>query len=242
MILLFDSVASSILLLFTMPPRQVSNPWQRRLRRLFVFVGTASTFYILVSYALDRMRAARVKAIKDKKERDMCVFFVLSDILVASSYRSYEEVSYRDDPELTGHRMKSHFNSLTSTVTLTLYAILPTLQPQLFARYPVESTSRSLQSLSQPPSSGASAAPTPENSLLLERHSTAQGQARGETHTSTSTSSGSGAESPPRDPVTNIASDRSGFGESWASEFEQRDSGSVADSGLTSETDDEVSF
>ncbi|KAK8865737.1 hypothetical protein IAR55_000883 [Kwoniella newhampshirensis] len=125
-------------------PAPTSSPWQRRLRRLFLFVGTASTFYVLSSYIVDRMREARIKAIREKRQRDL---------------------------------MKNHFTSLISTISFTLYALLPTLQPQVFEAYPVESTSQALQGLSTTSlSASTSSAETsereqesPENSLYLHR-------------------------------------------------------------------------
>jgi peroxin-3 len=52
-------------------PQQQANPWSRRLRRLFFFAGTVSTIYLLSSFALERMREARVRALKERKERDL---------------------------------------------------------------------------------------------------------------------------------------------------------------------------
>ena len=45
-------------------------------------------------------------------------------------------------------RIKSHFTSLLSTISFTLYALLPTLGPQINDAYPVEDISLALQSLS----------------------------------------------------------------------------------------------
>lgn len=56
--------------------------------------------------------------------------------------------------------MKSHFTSLLSTISYTLYALLPTLQPQVYEAYPVESISQALQGLS-------SSEPSPSASLVL---------------------------------------------------------------------------
>lgn len=53
-----------------MPPQ---NPWTRRFRRLLVFGTTASTFYIVASYILGRLREARVRALKERQERDLFV-------------------------------------------------------------------------------------------------------------------------------------------------------------------------
>ncbi|WVQ85271.1 hypothetical protein IAT38_007436 [Cryptococcus sp. DSM 104549] len=190
-----------------MPPT-AQSPWQRRFRRLFFFVGTASTFYILSSYILDRMRESRLKAIKEKKQREL---------------------------------MKNHFTSLISTISFTLYALLPTLQPQVFDAYPVESTSQALQgisvtSLSDSTSSvetGAgngdgegSGTTAPENSLHLygqnngggeqahptqsEEKKTHEGEAMEHASPTVSASSGTGT----------------GVGESWASEFQRREEAS----------------
>ncbi|KAK4686378.1 peroxin-3, partial [Tremellales sp. Uapishka_1] len=52
---------------------QPRNPWPKRVRRLFVVFGAASTFYLVLSYAMDRMREARMKALKEKKDRDLAV-------------------------------------------------------------------------------------------------------------------------------------------------------------------------
>ena len=59
--------------IYTMPASNntVNSPWQRRLRRLFWFIGAAGTFYYISSYALDRMREARIRAVKDRKQRDL---------------------------------------------------------------------------------------------------------------------------------------------------------------------------
>ena len=45
--------------------------WQRRFRRLLLFVGTATSFYLVSSYILDRLREARARAIKEKREKDL---------------------------------------------------------------------------------------------------------------------------------------------------------------------------
>lgn len=46
------------------------------------------------------------------------------------------------------HSLKAHFTSLLSTISFTLYALLPNLEPALFAAYPVETTSQALQAKS----------------------------------------------------------------------------------------------
>lgn len=63
--------------------------------------------------------------------------------------------------------MKQHFTSLISTISYTLYALLPTLQPQLSDQYPVEQISQALQGLPVSSSANESVNPTPDNSVLL---------------------------------------------------------------------------
>lgn len=77
--------------------------------------------------------------------------------------------------ELTGYRLKAHFNSLLSTISFTLYALLPTVEPQLFAEYPVEATSQALQAKVRgtvSPADTGTTEPTPgstpADSLLLD--------------------------------------------------------------------------
>lgn len=152
-----------------------SNPWSRRFRRLLVFGTTASTFYLISSYILDRLRETRVKALKERQERDL---------------------------------LKSHFTSLMSTISFTLYALLPNLQPQLSDAYPVESTSQALRGMSASTvsSSQVSVEVTPESSMILQGP---QGSDVGQIETQASpVKSGNGA---------------SAVGESWASEFRRRD-------------------
>ncbi|RXK35535.1 hypothetical protein M231_07214 [Tremella mesenterica] len=173
-----------------MPPNTVTrNPWQRRLRRFMFFVGVSSTVYLVGSYLIDRMRAARLRALKEKKERDL---------------------------------IKGHFTTLLSNISFTIYSLLPTLQPQLFDAYPVESTSQALQSLSQ---NGDLQTPStsPADSMLLQ-------------HPPSSETGGT-----PSHP-----------GDSWASEFQQREGQepispsissipTVSESHGPGETDDEMS-
>ncbi|WWC87991.1 uncharacterized protein L201_002893 [Kwoniella dendrophila CBS 6074] len=94
---------------------RTNDPWQKRIRRLFFFVGTASTVWFVSSYIFERMKETRIKAIKEKKQKDL---------------------------------MRNHFTSLISTISYTLYALLPTIQPQLFDEYNVEEISQALQGLS----------------------------------------------------------------------------------------------
>ena len=70
-----DSINSPVSSIFIMPhPPQ--TPWQRRLRRLVFLASTASTFYLISSYVLDRIREGRVRAQKERRERDLCVYIV----------------------------------------------------------------------------------------------------------------------------------------------------------------------
>ena len=50
-----------------------SAAWQKRFRRLATVVGTVSSLYLLVSYTLDRLREARVTALKDRQIKDRYV-------------------------------------------------------------------------------------------------------------------------------------------------------------------------
>ena len=168
-----------------------SNPWSRRFRRLLVFGTTASTFYLISSYILDRLRETRVKALKERQERDL-------PVLPLTLERSLSSPG----------RLKSHFTSLMSTISFTLYALLPNLQPQLSDAYPVESTSQALRGMSASTvsSSQVSVEVTPESSMILQGP---QGSDVGQIETQASpVKSGNGA---------------SAVGESWASEFRRRD-------------------
>lgn len=44
--------------------------WQRRMRRVLVLLGTASTAYLFVSYLLGGMRDGRIRALKERRERE----------------------------------------------------------------------------------------------------------------------------------------------------------------------------
>ncbi|KAL7423636.1 peroxin [Cryptotrichosporon argae] len=105
------------------------NSWARRARRLLLGLGTAGVVWFLLGYLNERMREAKARAAKERKEREL---------------------------------IKSHFTTLLSTLHYTLYALLPTLQPQLQAAYPVESTSTAIQGLAY-----ASSEQTPDSSLVL---------------------------------------------------------------------------
>jgi peroxin-3 len=48
-----------------------NNPWKARVRRLIFLASSATSIYILASYLLDRAREARLRALKEKKERDL---------------------------------------------------------------------------------------------------------------------------------------------------------------------------
>ncbi|WVR05697.1 hypothetical protein IAU60_002721 [Kwoniella sp. DSM 27419] len=179
-----------------MPPR-TENAWNRRVRRLLWLAGTASTIWFLSSYVMERMRDARVKAIKERKKRDL---------------------------------MKNHFTSLVSTISFTLYALLPTLQPQVFDAYPVEETSQALQGLSasNPASmttSVGSIAPEAEadtsdatrtagQSLLSDK-----GEAEAQTPTLSSVSQSQSSSTTDRQGNGQGAASATFGGESWASEF-----------------------
>ncbi|CAD6576291.1 MAG: peroxin [Tremellales sp. Tagirdzhanova-0007] len=126
--------------------------------------------------------------------------------------------------------LKNHFTSLLSTISFTLYALLPTLQSQIYDAYPVESTSQALQALSSSTlsSSQASIEPTPEHSMLLHGHTEDPVSSDGATS------------------LTKSGNDVEGVEESWASEFRRQDvdaepslPGSTIVSGA--ETDDAVS-
>ncbi|OXB38605.1 hypothetical protein LQV05_002603 [Cryptococcus neoformans] len=165
---------------------QTQSSWQRRFRRLFFFVGTASTFYLLSSYLLDRLKENRLRAIKEKRHKDL---------------------------------LKNHFTSLISSISFTLYALLPTLQPQVFEAYPVEKTSQAIQGSASTSASSTMAGSTssieisePLNSLHL------YGQ-------------GSQELEPPKEVVDNQSPQFSpsvplvpAVDESWASEFQKKDS------------------
>ena len=120
--------------------------------------------------------------------------------------------------------MRSHFSSLQNTINFTLYALLPTLQPQISAAYPVEATSQALQSRSTTgESSEASFQPTPESSVVLS----------GETPRSPRSDHGppvAAQETAQNLAVTQGAEEGaagSNVGQSWASEFSRRENEGV---------------
>ncbi|XAO23460.1 hypothetical protein I312_102238 [Cryptococcus bacillisporus CA1280] len=173
---------------------QTQSPWQRRFRRLFFFVGTASTFYLLSSYFLDRLKENRLRAVKEKRHKDL---------------------------------LKNHFTSLISSISFTLYALLPTLQPQVFEAYPVEKTSQAIQGTATTATSSArtdSASSIETCEPLNSLHLYEQGPQESK---------------PPKEAVDNRSPQ---FGpsvplvptvdESWASEFQRKDS-----EGTTAETE-----
>ncbi|ODN84237.1 hypothetical protein L202_00232 [Cryptococcus amylolentus CBS 6039] len=45
--------------------------WQRTFRRLFFLAGTASTFYFLATYLLERLNESRLRAVKEKKQKEL---------------------------------------------------------------------------------------------------------------------------------------------------------------------------
>jgi peroxin-3 len=139
-------------------------------------------------------------------------------------------------------RIKNHFTSLLSTISYTIYALLPTLQPQLEAHFPVEATSQALQGLSASNTSSdtGSTSQTPDNSLLLHEH-----------HNPNPDQSPQERDAGPGEGGLSSNSHR-GVGESWASEFQSGHSGSETDASNGEsfvdssiqevETDDTVSF
>ncbi|ORX34166.1 Peroxin-3 [Kockovaella imperatae] len=164
-------------------------PWQRRFRRMLLFVGTATSFYLVSSYILDRLREARARAIKEKKEKDL---------------------------------LRNHFTSLQNTIHFTLYALLPTLQPQLSAAYPVEVISQAIQGKSTETSLSGSIAQTPESSMILQG-----AQQSPQNHTESTAQSITNGQSSPEQGVTHDGR----IGESWASEFKQRENQLESDAG-----------
>jgi len=73
-----------------------STAWQKRLRRLATVVGTVSSLYLLVSYTLDRLREARVTALKDRQMKDRYVHRsaeVPTEVLMIQT-----EVTFHDTP------------------------------------------------------------------------------------------------------------------------------------------------
>jgi hypothetical protein len=137
-------------------------------------------------------------------------------------------VQQRNGTSCLTSRIKAHFTTLLSTISFTLYALLPTLQPQLFETYPVEATSQALQSLSMASSSQSSQlGETSESSLLLQRpdQQSEQNQASREAESSLAESQSTIEQSPP----SAGRQSHPGVGESWASEF-QSQSGSVSGS------------
>ena len=126
-------------------------------------------------------------------------------------------------------------------MSITLYALLPTLGPQLAERYPVEWTSQALQDLSNPVSSTASIDPTPDSapaaSTLLHAQYPAQGEETNQMGDNSESEISGNESSVSR---RNQAGDAAGVGESWASEFERRESDTGSGSELLSvpETDE----
>lgn len=131
-------------------------------------------------------------------------------------------------------RLKNHFSTLLSTLSFTLYALLPTLSPQLDSAYPVELTSQALQGLSNPVSSQISTASGDNEADQVGSSSILDSSVP-----DVSTHYADSSEGDPR----RLSSGSGGNGveasvtESWASEFR---GGGDAESVMT-ETDDGVS-
>ncbi|WVQ71127.1 hypothetical protein IAR50_000652 [Cryptococcus sp. DSM 104548] len=179
--------------------------WQRRVRRLFFFVGTASTFYFLATYLVDRLKESRLRAVREKKQKEL---------------------------------LKNHFTSLLSSISFTLYALLPTLRPQISQVFPVEQTSQSLQNLTSGDGSlsnsvssvGSSLQETTADNSLHLHHNESEGEPKPEQAQVTPGSTQSSPKHPgsfdrrhskssPRVPSA------PGVGESWASEFQRSEVG-----------------
>ncbi|WVW80321.1 hypothetical protein I302_102300 [Kwoniella bestiolae CBS 10118] len=169
-----------------MTPR-ADNPWQKRIRRLFFFVGTASTAWFVSSYILERMKETRLKAIKERKQRDL---------------------------------MKNHFTSLISTISFTLYALLPTVQPQLFEEYNIEDLSQALQDISAP-AQGETPSELSESTGSLDK---SQDQGNSLLLSETNTDYHNHQEVGPRaeDNAAVAESSPEVSSESWASEFQSQ--------------------
>nr|XP_018264894.1 uncharacterized protein I303_03075 [Kwoniella dejecticola CBS 10117]OBR87052.1 hypothetical protein I303_03075 [Kwoniella dejecticola CBS 10117] len=177
-------------------PSRNESAWQRRIRRLFFFVGTASTVCFVSSYILERLKETKLKAIKEKKRKDL---------------------------------MKNHFTSLISTISFTLYALLPTIQPQLFEAYNTEEISQALQGLSSS-SIARSETNLSESTTANQDTTTTPHPGYGSIRTGTETEpqkSEHGNRENPQDQVPLQPPETAGsVTESWASEFSRRESGS----------------
>ncbi|KAK6907522.1 hypothetical protein I204_04009 [Kwoniella mangroviensis CBS 8886] len=191
-------------------PAPNNNPWSKRVRRLFFFVGTASTVWFVSSYILERLKETRLRAIKERKQRDL---------------------------------MKNHFTSLISTISFTLYALLPTIQPSLFEKYNVEEISQALQDISSTSSSELSESTSSldpnqnqkENSLLLS-DTTPQPDVE-----NTRADVPPSRPSPSPSPEVGVTS--TSTSESWASEFQNGQNGQTSqrrESSSNSETETET--
>lgn len=124
-------------------------------------------------------------------------------------------------------RLKSHFSTLLSTLSFTLYALLPTLSPQLDSAYPVELTSQALQGLSNPTSSQISTVSADNESEGVLESSVPDIPVEVENR-GRSLSSGSRAEG-------------GSVSESWASEFRGDGQLGMGPESVMTETDDGVS-
>jgi peroxin-3 len=47
------------------------SAWQRRVRRILFFAGSATSVYLFVGYLLARMRDARIRALRDRREKEV---------------------------------------------------------------------------------------------------------------------------------------------------------------------------
>ncbi|WVO13411.1 hypothetical protein L204_101026 [Cryptococcus depauperatus] len=166
------------------------SPWQRRMRRLFLFIGTASTFYLLSTYVAERLRESRLKAIREKKQREL---------------------------------LKNHFTSLISQISFTVYALLPTLYPQVFEAYPVESTSQTIQEFSTlAPLMNESISSVDSSNSDNSLHLQAQRKEKmldQSIASSTETDENDSGSTKNHDGTNLEAQHALGIGESWASEF-----------------------
>jgi peroxin-3 len=52
-----------------MPP--ANAVWQRRVRRVLMLTGTVTSVYLFLGYLFGRMRDARIRALKERREKEM---------------------------------------------------------------------------------------------------------------------------------------------------------------------------
>lgn len=55
----------------SVPPQR--NPWRSRFRSLAFAVGVGTSFYLVTSYALDRMRETRLRLSKERNAKELYV-------------------------------------------------------------------------------------------------------------------------------------------------------------------------